>query len=165
MKSSGILVVSLWPLPDWYPLGLKFKFSDEHLRPFWKGPPGISHTYEWSGDYIDLFFFALKWSWYIAFHVFPGSKPRKGSRRHKLDRNPRIPFSTSQLAALEAKFIQTQYLSGSEVRDLSSTLRVTEHRVKIWFQNRRAREKKTQAASAENSGSPQRWTVTLLQLW
>lgn len=84
-----------------------------------------------------------------------GSKPRKGSRRHKLDRNPRIPFSTSQLAALEAKFGQTQYLSGSEVRDLSSTLRVTEHRVKIWFQNRRAREKKTQAASAENSMSPE----------
>lgn len=88
--------------------------------------------------------------------ISTGSKPRKASRRHKLDRNPRIPFSTSQLAALEAKFLQTQYLSGSEVRDLSSTLRVTEHRVKIWFQNRRAREKKTRAVTAENSGSSQR---------
>ncbi|PFX20705.1 homeobox protein MSX-1-like [Stylophora pistillata] len=85
----------------------------------------------------------------------PRSKTRKGSRRHKLDRNPRIPFSSSQLAALEAKFIQTQYLSGSEVRDLSSSLRVTEHRVKIWFQNRRAREKKTQAESSVDPGSPQ----------
>ena len=86
--------------------------------------------------------------------IFPGSKTRKGSRRHKLDRNPRIPFSSSQLAALEAKFLQTQYLSGSEVRDLSSSLRVTEHRVKIWFQNRRAREKKTQAEGSVNSDSP-----------
>ncbi|XP_058952065.2 homeobox protein MSX-1 [Pocillopora verrucosa] len=84
----------------------------------------------------------------------PRSKTRKGSRRHKLDRNPRIPFSSSQLAALEAKFLQTQYLSGSEVRDLSSSLRVTEHRVKIWFQNRRAREKKTQAEGSVNSDSP-----------
>ncbi|EDO49538.1 predicted protein, partial [Nematostella vectensis] len=64
-------------------------------------------------------------------------------RKHKLDRNPRIPFSASQLAALEAKFLDTHYLSSVEVRDLSSSLSVTEHRVKIWFQNRRAREKKT----------------------
>ncbi|KAL9957861.1 hypothetical protein ACROYT_G034811 [Oculina patagonica] len=107
---------------------------------------------------IETLFTRLPWLAYTRYcpPKIPRSKPRKGSRRHKLDRNPRIPFSTSQLAALEAKFLQTQYLSGSEVRDLSSTLRVTEHRVKIWFQNRRAREKKTRAATAENSGSPQR---------
>lgn len=106
---------------------------------------------------VETLFTRLPWLAYTRYcpPKIPRSKPRKGSRRHKLDRNPRIPFSTSQLAALEAKFGQTQYLSGSEVRDLSSTLRVTEHRVKIWFQNRRAREKKTQAASAENSMSPE----------
>ncbi|XP_015761316.1 PREDICTED: homeobox protein MSX-1-like [Acropora digitifera] len=81
----------------------------------------------------------------------PRSKPRKGCRRHKLDRSPRIPFSSSQLASLEAKFLQTQYLSGSEVHDLSSWLSVSEHRVKIWFQNRRAREKKTKAVSVVTS--------------
>ncbi|KAK2560581.1 Homeobox protein MSX-1 [Acropora cervicornis] len=81
----------------------------------------------------------------------PRSKPRKGCRRHKLNRSPRIPFSSSQLASLEAKFLQTQYLSGSEVHDLSSWLSVSEHRVKIWFQNRRAREKKTKAVSVVTS--------------
>ncbi|KAJ7373199.1 hypothetical protein OS493_014347 [Desmophyllum pertusum] len=107
---------------------------------------------------VETLFTRLPWLAYTRYcpPKIPRSKPRKGSRRHKLDRNPRIPFSSSQLAALEAKFIQTQYLSGSEVRDLSSTLRVTEHRVKIWFQNRRAREKKTRAAGTVNSASPQR---------
>ena len=92
-----------------------------------------------------------------------GSKPRKACRRHKLDRSPRIPFSSSQLASLEAKFVQTQYLSGAEVRDLSSSLRVTEHRVKIWFQNRRAREKKMQSTSVVNPGPSQSWIWAIYQ--
>lgn len=88
-------------------------------------------------------------NFFDLFLLFLGSKPRKGNRKHKLDRNPRIPFSSTQLAALEAKFVDTHYLSSAEVRQLSSLLSVTEHRVKIWFQNRRAREKKTNGTVEE----------------
>ncbi|XP_031549229.1 homeobox protein MSX-3-like [Actinia tenebrosa] len=96
-------------------------------------------------------FMRLPWLAYTRYcpPKIPRSKPRKGNRKHKLDRNPRIPFSSTQLAALEAKFVDTHYLSSAEVRQLSSLLSVTEHRVKIWFQNRRAREKKTNGTVEE----------------
>ena len=45
---------------------------------------------------------------------------------------------------LEHRYLETRYLSGPEVSELSATLSLSEHRVKIWFQNRRAREKKSQ---------------------
>ncbi|KXJ23846.1 homeobox protein MSX-1 [Exaiptasia diaphana] len=99
----------------------------------------------------ESIFVRLPWLSYTRYcpPKIPRSKSRKGTRKHKLDRNPRIPFSSNQLAALEAKFVESHYLSSSEVRQLSTLLSVTEHRVKIWFQNRRAREKKTAGSLKE----------------
>ncbi|EDO49539.1 predicted protein, partial [Nematostella vectensis] len=67
---------------------------------------------------------------------------RRKSRKRRSSGNPRVPFSTSQLMELEHKYVETRYLSGPEVAELANGLRLSEHRVKIWFQNRRAREKK-----------------------
>ena len=71
--------------------------------------------------------------------------------KRKTSGNPRVPFSTSQLMTLETKYMEARYLSGPEVSDLSSSLNLSEHRVKIWFQNRRAREKKTQHKKGQPS--------------
>ncbi|KAH0631563.1 hypothetical protein JD844_005947 [Phrynosoma platyrhinos] len=57
-------------------------------------------------------------------------------------RSPRVPFSATQLGILENSFQQTHYLSTGQVRDLALLLGLTENRVKIWFQNRRARERR-----------------------
>jgi len=60
------------------------------------------------------------------------------------EKRSRTVFSMTQLDELEKVFKQQQYVVGSERTELAYNLRLTEAQVKVWFQNRRIKERKLQ---------------------
>ncbi|GJQ76410.1 hypothetical protein Trydic_g2126 [Trypoxylus dichotomus] len=75
---------------------------------------------------------------------------REGPQKRQLGRHPRIPFTTHQLTILEEKFKHSPYLSSQEVKEISRKLDLADIRVKIWFQNRRARERREKSFTKED---------------
>lgn len=57
----------------------------------------------------------------------------------------RTIFTQEQLDKLEIEFLKQQYMVGSERTYLAHSLNLTESQVKIWFQNRRIKWRKTTA--------------------
>ncbi|KAK4884358.1 hypothetical protein RN001_000629 [Aquatica leii] len=78
---------------------------------------------------------------------------REATQRRQLGRHPRIPFTTQQLAILEEKFRESPYLSSAEVLKISRILQLADIRVKIWFQNRRARDRREKLQSETDQRS------------
>ncbi|RZC40677.1 homeobox protein MSX-1, partial [Asbolus verrucosus] len=82
-----------------------------------------------------------------------GAQKKDGPQKRQLGRHPRIPFTSHQLSVLEEKFQQSPYLSSEEVIALSRRLQLADVRVKIWFQNRRARERREKMVQNSESES------------
>lgn len=72
-----------------------------------------------------------------------GSRRKLKNCKRRSSGSPRVPFSTSQLMSLEQKYTENHYLTGAQVTELARSLNLPQHRIKIWFQNRRAREKRS----------------------
>ncbi|KAJ8713928.1 hypothetical protein PYW08_007548 [Mythimna loreyi] len=84
--------------------------------------------------------------WLCCTRYRPPRLPRSVSsgagRARRSGRHARVPFTAAQAAALEAAFARAPYLAPPALRALAAALQLRDDRIKIWFQNRRARERR-----------------------
>ncbi|XP_049287635.1 homeobox protein engrailed-2b [Anopheles funestus] len=95
------------------------------------------------------------WLYYTRYHPPKLPRPQKsGPVKRTPGRLPRVPFTPAQLSALEDAYKVSTYLSSEEANQLAYSLELTNTRVKIWFQNRRARDRREKReASLATGGS------------
>ncbi|XP_053698831.1 homeobox expressed in ES cells 1-B [Sabethes cyaneus] len=96
-----------------------------------------------SANYLQNCMPSFDWLYYTRYR--PPKLPRlqkPGPIKRTPGRLPRVPFTPSQLTALEEAYKVSTYLSSEEANQLAYSLELTNTRVKIWFQNRRARDRR-----------------------
>nr|XP_014280933.1 homeobox protein ceh-5-like [Halyomorpha halys] len=91
--------------------------------------------------------------------------PRKKETKRRTSKTPRIPFSLGQLKALEERFQISPYLNSEDAAYLSSFLHLSEQRVKVWFQNRRARERRLKGEELPVSDESEQSSETNTGTW
>ena len=76
-------------------------------------------------------------------------EPGQSSASSSMEKRPRTAFSSDQLARLKKEFEDNRYLTEERRRNLAVELGLNENQIKIWFQNKRAKIKKSTGQKGE----------------
>ena len=76
--------------------------------------------------------------------------------RQRSERRQRTSFSSQQTAVLESEYAAREYISRQRRSELAKLLQLTETQIKIWFQNRRAKDKRIEKAYSDQH---LRWNI------
>ncbi|CAO1443516.1 unnamed protein product [Diamesa hyperborea] len=79
------------------------------------------------------------------FAAFLARRRRKEGRQ----RRQRTTFSAEQTLKLEIEFNRNEYISRGKRFELAESLQLSETQIKIWFQNRRAKDKRIEKAQID----------------
>ncbi|XP_041370663.1 homeobox protein EMX2-like [Gigantopelta aegis] len=83
-----------------------------------------------------------------------GPHPSLFFHPYRKPKRNRTAFSPSQLMALEKSFVKNHYVVGQERKQLAFKLQLTETQVKVWFQNRRTKDKRMTGETDSGVTSP-----------
>ncbi len=92
-------------------------------------------------SYAALWYLCLRFI--VVSTLGPRTRKLKKKKSEKEDKRPRTAFTAEQLQRLKAEFQANRYITEQRRQSLAQELNLNESQIKIWFQNKRAKIKKS----------------------